>query len=419
MVWNERPVVVWPLGRQILWVVLLVLGVYLIGANKAWLNPTEYGPTAKFSERYPILWQYNPDAILELSTSAFFPEIYRTVAVRINRPGMHLVVKPLSMVLRPLTDVVALRLIPPGHNPTEFKQVFAAAVAFTLVSFSLWVLAGVLFVRVAGEYLGSAAAFLGVFFAYTHHFMLEMATLYHTMQLQVLTPMLVAFLAHSLYRRYSHAKVVWYSLLVGLLMLTKQNYAPYAAVCLLALCYRKYLPLGLSLLCHLVPVLLWIGYCKVAGYHYYNYEAEAYGQGVWLYRELLHMPLLEMLKVTLQGFGSYLSNLMQYATVFCLLAPAALALLVERRQLPRPHFWFVLALALFGMLQMFAAKRYFPYMASDVAPLLQVLGAWLVLGLMPQGRPGRYALWGICLVWLLGNVLALTELPWVHPYAQQ
>ena len=50
--------------------ILLLILIFIISSNLAWLNPKRSGDIIKINEKIPILWQYDLDAPLEIVTAA-------------------------------------------------------------------------------------------------------------------------------------------------------------------------------------------------------------------------------------------------------------------------------------------------------------------------------------------------------------
>ena len=59
---------------------VLLLILFLISANIAWLNPTDNNPERpslyKTHNTIPLFWQYNLDSGIEILTAAYFPKIF-------------------------------------------------------------------------------------------------------------------------------------------------------------------------------------------------------------------------------------------------------------------------------------------------------------------------------------------------------
>ena len=53
-------------------IILTILIVFFISANKAWLNPDPNNGAIKINKKIPIMWQYIADVKFDLLTSAYF-----------------------------------------------------------------------------------------------------------------------------------------------------------------------------------------------------------------------------------------------------------------------------------------------------------------------------------------------------------
>ena len=76
-------------SKNFKYIVILFL-VFVISANKAWLNPTNNDPNRpvliKTHNTIPLFWQYNLDSGVEILTAAYFPKIFEVNNTRIDRP---------------------------------------------------------------------------------------------------------------------------------------------------------------------------------------------------------------------------------------------------------------------------------------------------------------------------------------------
>ena len=77
----------------------LLIIVFFISANIAWLNPRPDFYVYKIIESLPLFWQYNVDSPMELLSGAYFPEYFSVNDIRVSRPGYPILIKCISLFL--------------------------------------------------------------------------------------------------------------------------------------------------------------------------------------------------------------------------------------------------------------------------------------------------------------------------------
>ncbi|MDP8255172.1 MAG: hypothetical protein P9M14_05440 [Candidatus Alcyoniella australis] len=346
---------------------------------------------------------------MELETAYYFPA-YDRIPTRTNRPLfngiVHGIQRFIGLSLRPFCQ----------HE----KLIFAAIgfIILNLITVNVFAYLGYLVLR---EFIEDTPATLAVLILLFHRFTISYITTYHTALLEILSPVVIIFLFMKLYKDPRLSRVALYSLIVGVLMLGKQNYSTYIALLGLGLFNRKFFTVFISVVVQFIPLALWILYLKSTGLPYYNHEAAAYGQGVWLYQEYIYLPVFEMISRMLSGIFMYGKILLRFYGIWLLLALAAVMLR------PKPALfkgtWLTVSLLLlifFNFLQVFAAKRYIPYMTADISIVVLGLACYTIqkckyLFLVLKSK---YWLLFILVVWLGYNLLQIIHLPWIHPYLQ-
>lgn len=387
---------------------LVILGlvalVMLISANIAWLNPRpEY--LVKTHERIPLFWQYNHDSGMEFMSSARFPEMYKEWPSRINRPGTHALVKVFA-------EGVGILASPFRELKLEEKTLLG----FFIYKLLLYGLAGILLYRVALRFIPREVAILTVPMLFFTDFCIFRAAMFHNTELQFASPIIIAFLYLKLGERYTLGRNILFSLIVGYLMISKQNYAVYFALCIYSVVFlRRYLETGISLAVHFLPLFLWIFCLKAMGLEYYNHEFQEYGQGTWLFTEFpFQNPLLQIQQVLASLHKFSMSTVSQF-TIFLPLAILAFRFEEVRKRVNRPLLLLFLAVAIMTWGQAFAARRERPYITQDMAWIILPLAAFTLHRIVGARAWILRTFFVACLA---AAIISRIHFPWIHPHDQ-
>ena len=404
--------------RRRLVLLLTVLVVFAVSSNIAWLNPWPEKESFRGIESIPFMWQYNQASGVEILSAAYFPETYRTYTDRINRPtyplAVYLIGNAIGLVASPVADLSPLERAGAGY------------IVLKLLVFSLAALA---MYDLLTRWLARDVAAFATLLMLLHAHSIEFAAGFHTTELQVLTPIFVLWLFFRVTDRWgerSHGAprirrlggLAGASVVVGVLMLAKQNYAVYLALILFALYKREWGAVVVSVVAHLLPLAAYLLFLRAVDIPYVNHEAATYDQGTWVL-DLFRQNPIQSLGQVIDSLWRSLVHLTGFFSVWLLLAVAALArirsLRVDRDLLVGMGLFFFAT-----WLQIFAANRYYDYMVSDVAIVVFALGAWMLFELvqfLPQRLTGVVTK-GVLLLWFVGNVLSFVHFPWIHPFDQ-
>lgn len=421
-VWNSDA----GLRRSRLTVLLASVLAFLISANIAWLNPN---PDFEVYRTGPasILWQYNPDAGVEVVSAAWFPEAYRTYPERIGRPTYPALVNGLSRAV----EWVAGPIRP-------LSRLEATGVAYAAFKLLTTLVAGQLSFAVLRRRIAVEAAVLGSVLMVLHWHMIEFAAAFHTTDLQMTATVLVVWLAMLVQERArirltasggeargSMVRDAFVAgLVVGILLLAKQTLvAPLAVLAVLVLS-REVILAVTAAVGAVIPTAGYLLFLRARGIEYVSWEVEEYGQGRWIL-EAFGEPRLfgEALLDAASAFSADVVGF--YGPILVL---AALGFWRGRGALRRWDLRWVLLATLAAFFQYLAVRRQIPYMTADLG--IVVFGAAAV-GLVTIRSVLRDALgrrrqrsshWGErpLLVFAVTSSLVmaaanLVNLPWVPP----
>lgn len=392
--------------------------VFLLSANIAWLNPRpHWGPHLKFSERIPILWQYGPDEVAELYSAAYFPAYFRQNPMRVNRPTypalVGLLSRPLVAALESFTDL-----------PRRDCSLWGTAAAYVLMKYALYVSAAIVLFKLSRRWLDAPFAMFAVLLLLFSHKAIWNAAKFHTGELQFITPIFVAAGAYSLYGNYSLKKNVVLSILLGVAMLAKQNYAAYLAVLLVSTARGNLGKVMISVAAHALPLLVWLGVLWLLRIDYYNHELEL-GSLTWLTDWFTGhsdvSPLSRVSHVSLE-FGKGLVKHFSIPLVAAAFFMFSRNTLIDDRGEQRTVLGFGAALLFMTFVQYFVAARGESYMVGDLSVVVFPLAAAFAQRFCTP-RPDRVKNWRLVSVlgafWLLLNVARVATFPWVHPFHQE
>lgn len=393
-------------SREHLLIVGMVIGIFLISANIAWLNP-KAPYVIKTNERIPVMWQYNGDAAVEFLSGAHFPDYYKVDKTRINRPGYPALVK----VLGEIYGILASPFIKLG-------DLLKAMLGYITLKVLVYLTGAIAMFSLVRRYFSKQVALLSVALLFLHPFAITFIGTFHTSELQFITPIFLIFFWFKLGENYSWKKNVLFSLIVGLLMLSKQNYAVYFSILIFSFfVLRRYKETVLSFLVHLAPLTAWILSLKLLDIPYYNHES-ANGLGVWLYRDLIYRNPLEVAKILILSVNSWLILILSFFSLLVLLSIHSLSFDNIKNKITKSNIAFILIFLGFSWVQTFAANRYAPYMTSDLAIIIVPLAALALYQLTERYRLVKYLPY-LMFVYLLISLITIVGFPWMHPYEQK
>ncbi len=370
----------------------------------AWLNPSHVY-VIKTNEKVPLLWQYNGDAAVEFLSGAYFPSYYRIDKTRINRPAYPLMVKLIG-------SLYALVSYPIYH----LSPLLSGMLGYITLKLIIYLSAAILLYNITKRYFPPNISLLAVFLLFLHPFSITFIGTFHTSELQFVNPILIIYLWLNLIDNYSSKKNIFSSLLIGILMLAKQNYAIYLAILAYSFFVLKRRRESLlSFVVHLIPLLAWFITLHYLHIPYHNQEA-ADGQVVWLldlFRTLNPVLIAKSLLLAMSGWLLSLTSFFHILLLIALLSWTKVKEVFNTKE--KIFFLFFIGMAL---LQTVAAKRYAPYMSADVAILIVPLAAWGLWSLVEQFNLRKYVPFFLSAYLTLG-LATLVTFPWQSPYEQQ
>lgn len=402
---------------------------FLLSANIAWLNPAPEFEVYRTGQ-VPFLWQYNPDAGVELVSAAWFPEAFRTYPQRTGRPAYPALVNGASHVI----EIVASPVM-------RLSRIQATGVAYAGFKLVTVIVAGQLAFAVLRRRLGLEASVLGATLFALHWHMIEYAAAFHTTDLQMTATVAVLWITLRVIEREQarhearlgtpstsiSTDTFVAALLVGLLLLAKQTLvAPLAVLAVLVLARRWALAI-IGVLGAALPSAGYLAFLGSRDIPFRSWEVEEYGQGAWVVEGLREPGLL--VREVWDALAAFPVDAFRFYGPLLVLAGVVLALRRGRSLRPGDGRLIVL-MSIAAFFQYLAVQRKLPYMTADLA--IVVLGAAAV-GIVAMRRWARErvgegwlsALFSERAVLVLSGtasvvtaVVVLGNLPWVAPSDQ-
>ena len=374
---------------------LIPIVLFIIGANYAWLNPYPENKVYKTTD-IPFFWQFNPDAGVEIVSGAFFPEAYKMYKDRINRPTYPILVNFLGKVTK--------FVLKPFKN---LSQLESAGAGYILLKILIFLLGAIICFNVLNNFLNERLSLFGCFLIFFTSFSIDSFATFHTYELQFISPIIFIFLLLKLKSSYSIYKNILFSIIVGILLLGRQNYAMYMSILIYCGLNRKYLKVLISFISHLIPVGIYLIYLKVINIEYYNHEVSGYNQGNFLINLIVGGNYKEFFIVIINSIYYFFKSIIIFFNVFLLLIVYNFKKLKKHRNFLT---FFIISCSL-TYLQFLAVKNFaYSYLISDLTIFVVVL-SFIELKKISQKKivliTGSY---------LIISIMALTNFPLKSPY---
>ncbi len=387
---------------------ILVVVVLAVSMNIAWINPRPEYEVVK-NPKIPLGWQYDLDSGMNLLTATYFPEYFVYNAQRISRPFSymmaHLLGASIQLAAKPFAVVSPL---------------VATAAGFIALKIFVYLSAAILFYHLLLFYMPPLAAFLAAGFLLTQHYSITYITTFGETDAQWMNPIFIGFLFHHLCRNYSHGKNIIFSMVLGVLMLTKQNYAMYIAIVFWSLWQKRYKECALSLAAYCVPYLLWRGYVAQQGILYFNPQITMEHYGMGYFKEVLATGPFSAAQIVLVSFKDFLTSCLHLYNI-----PLILLLISFnkfRARFGNKLFVFFGLFVFSTWIQFFATRKVLnTVMVGDFSLFIWGLGALAIYELFSNYEPKKQSriAYSILFVWFTFSLLSLANFPWIAPKDQK
>ena len=377
---------------------LIPIILFIIGANYAWLNPHPEFKVYKTLD-FPFFWQFNPDAGVEIISAAYFPEAFRMYKDRINRPTYPFLVNSIGyfsrIILKPFKKI---------------SDVEAAGVGYIILKLILFLLASIILFNVFDSFFhDQSLSFFGVFLILFHPFSIEAFSTFHTFELQFINPILFSFFFFNLSRKYSHTKNIFFSIIVGILLLGRPNYAIYLSFLTFSLFDKYYLRAIVSFISHLFPLGLYYFFLNLNNINYVNHEIENYDQGIFILNYLKDFQFEQLFIELSKSLFFFIKSIFSHFYIVLLF----ILLGYKNLKVTKNHLIYLTAILFFTYLQFLAARKYdIAYMVSDMSIFIVGVGLYAIKNnshfILNKNK--------IASVYFLISIFTLINLPLKNPY---
>ena len=240
--------------------------------------------TLRYPPLYPVYFQSNLDAPLEMETCLGFPEYYRKQPYRISRPTYYAALAVVrNAVFRPLASLI---LGPPAKNwgPWPARDHIATYFIWLLANLVCLLVAVRMAYSLVASRLPPSVARLSALMLLTTPIVLLALREIHLNDYQIFTGMAsLVFWSSLLSGRLAGRLALLASMGLGLALLGKPSLNLFGAgvgICLLLGQWRKLLTVLPAVA---LPYLLWLGAIKAMGLKYALPEVTEWHSGVWIF----------------------------------------------------------------------------------------------------------------------------------------
>ena len=381
---------------------LIILIVFFISSNIAWLNPRPDFYVYRTIEFIPIFWQYNVDTPTELLSAAFFPEYFVENPIRMSRPGYPIIVNLISKILYYLL------------NPfISFNYLYYVGASYLIFKFILYFLSITLLTKLLLNFFNLKHVILINILIFFHYHSIFYATTFHTSELSFITPLIFLTMFFIIKENYSIYKNIYFSLIVGVLILCKPNYACYLTILVFSFFNKYYLQSILSFIIHLLPIFIYLLYLNFVNIEFYHYGIEGAGFMGW-FVEAAKMGFLNLFSELILSILKYFINLFEYFHLFTILFLLGLFYIFPSS---KKIIIFLAIFIFFTWLQIFSTNRWGGYMVADLTvPVVSISVLFLInkVSIFEKTK----TLINICILYIFINITSFVNFPWISPYKQ-
>jgi hypothetical protein len=400
-------------SKNLKYIILLVL-IFSISANLAWLNPQDNNPEKprlyKTHNTIPLFWQYNLDAGVEILTAAYFPKIFEFNTTRIDRPTYPVLAnffgKTASLILKPFIDL----------NKLE-----SAGIGYLILKILMYSLSIILIRNILLRYFDEKTTFLAIFFLYSSYHSIFYFTAFHTSELQFITPIFILSFFIYLINKYSITKNILFSILIGILMLAKPNYAVYLSIIIFLLYKKKLIEVLISIFAHLIPIFLYLLFIEYSNYNFAMTGVTDYDQGTWLYNDLKNGNFYKVFSLFFILLGKFITKLFAGYNLLVIFLILGFLIKYRKNEIKKDYIIFISIFIFYTYFQSFAAMRFNYYMVYDISIIVFSFSAYFIYQIIEKFKNEnikKYSIPLIMALWFIINISQFISLPWVHPYNQ-
>jgi len=227
--------------NSLIFSIVIILIIFILSANLAWINPDTRGAIKVLS--VPLFWQYDVDAILELGTANYFPDIFKELPARVTRPLYPFIVNTLGNLLNFI-------------SPIKFDFIYFIVFSYFFMKLCFFTLAAICLIKIC-SYLNLADKNIKIILliVFLNSILLKSITTFHTTELQILLPIISTYIYILFLEK--KINILFFGLFLGTLFLSKNNYAIILTIFLHMIYFKKFKDSIVFLLLFCIPTILW------------------------------------------------------------------------------------------------------------------------------------------------------------------
>ena len=386
----------------------IIFIIFIISSNIAWLNPAPMKDSYQPNKYIPFLWQYNSDSGIEILSAAYFPKVFKTDNTRIDRPMYPLVANTIGKIIG--------LAITPFYSINDLEK---TGIGYILMKLLMYISALILSYEIITKYFKDKKIIIFTqFLIFFSTYSVLNAAVFHTLELQFITPIIGIYLFLNISNNYSLKKNLIFSLIIGILMLAKYNYAIYCSIILFSIINKRILESILSIIFHLIPLIIYIYFLKFNGFNY-KFVGSEHGQISWLFDELFLLNFYTIIKTIFLSGVNYLILLEDSFDLWLILFILGSYKLLRKENY---HiFFFIIIFIFFNWLQIFVSNRPKTYLTNDLMIIIYPIVAFYavhLLNLIKEIKIQKYLIIITFVIIATVNMRGLVNFPWIHPYDQ-
>lgn len=351
---------------------LIILASVLLLAFFSCFNEFQSGKTGRNDYFYPIknakfMQQSLGDNYTYYIAAIQFPEFFRDYPSRIERPVMIIVANFFG-------ELVYLFVRPFKSGEETFR--ICITIGFLIYKLIFYISSCFALYKILSCYMFRDASLWATVTVLFFPINIIAFSAFHNYDAQLLTPILITYcLVHIRRQRQFgqnwHEFFFWSSVLAGLLMLIKSNYA-IVIVFIVFMFFVSPVMAVFGVLFYSIPIIIYRFYIKFLDIEWYSLGMSEYKQGTWFIDPILSGNISYIIEMLEKNIHSMLGTaLQQYQLQFI---TAMIGLIILWKTNKKIEILFVVLLTGATLSQMFAANRYDLYLNLDYGFLIVGLG---------------------------------------------
>lgn len=381
--------------------------VFIISSNIAWLNPAPGKESYQPNPKIPIFWQYNYDSGIEILTAAYFPKIFIKDTTRIDRPTYPLIAN--------LLGKISCLFVCHFYELSELEK---AGIGYIVLKLLIYSLALFCLNEILLAYLEKKEIIFSNFLIFFSIISIGNMTLFHTIELQFITPIFIIYLYLNIIKNYSISKNIFFSILVGILMLGKPNYAIYLSIIIFSIYNKKYIESLISFISHFIPFIFYNFYLFSISLKF-NFTGSESGQIIWFKEYIINHDVYGLF---LKIFDSlYMYFYLIYDNYGFWIIFFFFGLYFLKRKLSKGYYFFFLIFFTLTWIQILISFRHKTYMTSDLMVIIYpvaTVGFFYLLENIKSLIFKKYILILVVISISTSSIMAYVNFPLIHPYDQ-